>query len=141
MPARSIARRLLANARSAHARAPGTRARRWTKTVSAGFFAAYGNALLLLFNPPRASLRCALARSAGVVCEVNGKCFDHGPVDVIAQLVGFRFPKKCPVFFIFQKAPFDFDFVQLIAMSAKKQKTAKTRCAIVTTTIYVRDLG
>jgi hypothetical protein len=31
--------------------------------------------------------------------------------------------------------------VQLIAMSAKKQKTAKTRCAIVTTTIYVRDLG
>jgi hypothetical protein len=26
-------------------------------------------------------------------------------------------------------------------MSAKKQKTAKTRCAIVTTTIYVRDLG
>ena len=63
-----------------HARAPVTRARRWTKTVSAGFPAVYGNALLLMFNPPRASLRCALARSAGPVSCVKStaKCFDHG---------------------------------------------------------------
>ena len=116
---------MLANALSAHARAPVTRAsaRRWTKTVSATFPAVDENALLSLLT--RRARPCAVLLLDLPACE----CEATASVSITDRVSsgGRDQSTSC-------KESGE-------AMSAKKQKTAKTRCAIVTTTIYVRDLG